>query len=417
MRVASYLRIWSVVMPILWSGGAAAAPPPIPELALWEAQMIQYGQQNCNRLNDPSIAGDKKLADTYYDGERVFYLMYEYTKNSAWLTCAQRAEQVYRDGYVIGNNGGVPGYWNFPHGIWFDYKRTSDATSRNALFLLATKAAYSNSPIAWTADANGTDGGSREVAYNLMAQLLAMDSAGFTDQARINALVGQAFDHMDQWFVRKTATYVRPFMASLTSEALIMWHKKTGDARVLPIVRTAMDWIWDNMWLTADQCFKYTDRSTSTGGMEPAPDLNLLVAPVFAWLYVQTGDAKYQIRGDAIFAGGVRKGTQYLALGKQFNQNYRWSFDYVYWRSQQNSPMYALLPGSTTTTAGISSGSSSATFSPSTSTTSSGQTSTTTTSTTTTPAATVSTATTLTTDSSSPSNSRNVRHQHGPLRK
>ena len=190
---------------------------------------------------------------------------------------------------------------------------------------------------------------------------------------------------MDQCFVTKTADYIRPFMAALTSEALIMWHKKTSDPRVLPIIRTAMDWIWDNMWLPNDECFKYTDRQTSTGGMEPAPDLNLLVAPVYAWLYWQTQDPKYQVRGDAIFAGGVRKGPQYLALGKQFNQNYRWSFEYIYWRKLQTSPLFAQYPG-TATVAG--------------------------------PGGSSLTATSIgSADGTAVDTSRNIRHQHGPLRK
>ena len=63
----------------------------------------------------------------------------------------------------------------------------------------------------------------------------------------------------------------------------------------------------------------------------PAPDLNLLIAPMYAWLYRQTGETKYRDQGDALFAGGVKKA--YLDGGKQFDQNYWWSFDYVRWRS------------------------------------------------------------------------------------
>ena len=63
-----------------------------------------------------------------------------------------------------------------------------------------------------------------------------------------------------------------------------------------------------------------------------APDLNLLIAPAFAWLYQRTGDTTYRDRGDQIFAGGV-KGA-YLDGAKQFNQSYMWSFDFVKWRSE-----------------------------------------------------------------------------------
>ena len=68
----------------------------------------------------------------------------------------------------------------------------------------------------------------------------------------------------------------------------------------------------------------------STDATAAAPDLNLLIAPAYAWLYRQTGDPAYRDRGDQIFAGGVK--LAWLGA-KQFNQNYRWSFDYVRWRS------------------------------------------------------------------------------------
>jgi hypothetical protein len=64
---------------------------------------------------------------------------------------------------------------------------------------------------------------------------------------------------------------------------------------------------------------------------QPAPDLNLLIAPLYAWLWKQTGNPSYRDRGDQLWQGGVE--GAYLDGGKQFNQNYWWSFDYVAWRS------------------------------------------------------------------------------------
>lgn len=61
----------------------------------------------------------------------------------------------------------------------------------------------------------------------------------------------------------------------------------------------------------------------------PAPDLNLLISPMFEWLYKQTGQSRFRVRADTIFEGGV-KGA-WLVGGKQFNQNYMWSFDQVKW--------------------------------------------------------------------------------------
>ena len=58
-------------------------------------------------------------------------------------------------------------------------------------------------------------------------------------------------------------------------------------------------------------------------------DLNLLIAPAYAWLFKQTGTVTYRDKANALFAGGTKA---YLGDGKHFNQNYRWSFKYVEWR-------------------------------------------------------------------------------------
>jgi hypothetical protein len=61
---------------------------------------------------------------------------------------------------------------------------------------------------------------------------------------------------------------------------------------------------------------------------------------MYAWLYQQTGSTKYRDMADTLFEGGV-KGAWIMpgcdictdwGPAKQYNQNYRWSFDYVKWR-------------------------------------------------------------------------------------
>ncbi len=74
----------------------------------------------------------------------------------------------------------------------------------------------------------------------------------------------------------------------------------------------------------------YCVSPTDCVGTQPAWELNMLIAPVYAWLYHQTGDATYRTRGDDVFRGGVV--GAWLDGAKQFNQNYRWSFAYVAWR-------------------------------------------------------------------------------------
>lgn len=315
----------------------AVQPPPappyqaaaIPLLELWKSQMISYGNTHCQNLKNRAFDFDGLLASTYYDAEWIYYQLADFTGDSKWLGCAEAAEGVYRDRYLVVNNGNLPGYWNFSHGLTRDFLSTGDQSSRNAVLMLSDNASYApdSTPLSWTVDAAY----SREVAYAIMSYLNA-EIVGQPRKARLVSLVNQALGHFDQWFVYKNAEYVRPFMFALSSQALITYYSQVAaEPRILAAIKNGADWIWHNTWLESATAFKYTDRNHSTGGTEAAPDLNLLIAPVYAWLWHQTGEVFYRDCADRIFAGGVK--NAYLVNAKQFNQNYRWSFDFVKWRS------------------------------------------------------------------------------------
>jgi len=226
-----------------------------------------------------------------------------------------------------------------------DYERTGDATSRDTVMLLSQKASFAadGTPLEWTADT----GGSREVAEVIMSYLDA-ERVGAPRRARLGDMVNQALGHIDQWFVSKTASYVRPFMVGITMQALIQAYDATQDSRIPNAVKTALDGLMPSMWLSDSKCFKYTNviAADGSGGMEPSPDLNLLIAPAYAWMYFMTGDTKYRDWGDQIFAGGVTNAQNWLYLTKQFDQNYWWSPAYVTWRK-------AAQPGVAAVTASV----------------------------------------------------------------
>ena len=349
----------------------AAGPPAIDAavLAQWERQMTAKGRQNCDQiarnLADAMVDFDHKLIDVYYDGAKVYYQIADYTKGSDpasqayWNACAATANHVYRDLYVLdrapcdgGGFGCVAGYWNFITGMRMHFERTSDPVSKQTALLVAQHAAFASDaePVSGSVTAER----SREVAYAIRSYLDA-ELLGRPRRARLAAMVDNALGHIDQWFVSKNYRcpsdcdpqaavgqyYIQPFMVGLTCEALIRYHARTGDARVLPAVKTALDAIWDLAWLPAAGAFWYDDWAADPSLPFPppeshgadrgaAPSLNLLIAPGFAWVYHQTGDAKYRDRGDQIFAGGVR--DAFLDGGKAFDQNYFWSFDYLAWR-------------------------------------------------------------------------------------
>jgi hypothetical protein len=284
---------------------------------------------------------------TYYDAARVYYQIADYTGDSAWTNCESKAEAIYKS-YVQGaaawggGYGAVPGYWNFTTGFLMDVQHTADATSKQAAISLSENASFCRE---WTVKASL----SREVAYCLMSYLNA-EALGEPRRARMAQFADQALGHIDQWFISKTFRqpqdsdvpqsagqyYLQPFMVGLTTQALIKYWDVTKDSRVQPAVKAALDALWARAWVASDEAFWYEnwtpDPSMAFPARPGAPDLNLLIAPAYAWLYQRTGDTTYRDRGDQVFAGGV-KGA-YLEGAKQFNQSYMWSFDYVKWRGQ-----------------------------------------------------------------------------------
>lgn len=296
----------------------------------WQENMLIHGQKYCELLKDRSQPWAVRSDNGYYDAERIYYQIADYTGDSRWDECAQAAERTYRDEYLLAQEtpGKVAGWMIFPHGLLMDYQRTNDEKSKKALLALANNASFAYAPLEWT---KSTDL-SREVAYNIEAKYLALPY-GYSDRQRLNDLVEQAFGHMNSWFKTKDAPYVRPFMVALTAEALILHYDRTQDVRVLPTLKLAADTMWQSMWDPDKKAFQYTDRNNAPGGgKEVTADLNLLIAPLYSWLCMMTRDQSYCEKHDLIFLGGVA--GAWLGNGKQYDQQYRWSFEGLEWKKQ-----------------------------------------------------------------------------------
>lgn len=287
---------------------------PLPYRAQWESNMILYGLRHCQKST-----GIWEGFAWYYDGARVYYQITDYTKNTVFDTCARHELNLYRD-YVVQHNGGIPRYRFFAQGLLIDYYRSRENLSAQAVSMLGNFTLLANP--AWRIDPSTT----RELAFEVQTE--------FTDEAlgvpldwfqqdRIEMLIG----HFDQWFLSRKAQ-PQPFMVALAAEALIMYHERSGDARIPALIQLACDELWKNHWNATQQGFHYYN---SDGSFSVAHDLNLLIVPLFGWTYRNTGNPMYRDQGDSIFTGGVTRA--WLGGGKQFSQNYRWSFKYLEWRT------------------------------------------------------------------------------------
>jgi hypothetical protein len=308
----------------------------IPLLAVWESNMLTYGAKAAEYLalhKDDSDVNPPLLA-VYYDAAQVFDQIARYTGDSRWYAAMADAVYIYRDRWVLAltTPGGVSGYWNFTTGLRMDYERTGNAVSKNAVALVSQFAAYAQDgvPLSSTQPLSL----SREVAYAIRSYIDA-ELVGAPRRARRADLVTQAYGHIQQ-FVDKTqwgTMQVSPFMMGLTSYVLIKDWEQTHDARLIPALQQLADFLWSEAWVASAEGMKYglNPNATTDSSPIPAPDLNNLIAPLYGFLWAQTGDTKYRDEGDALFAGAAK--YAYLDGNKQFDQNYQFSFDYVAWRS------------------------------------------------------------------------------------
>ena len=295
-----------------------SAPPVLETLELWKENMTNYGKLHCNLSQLNMWEGNA----WYYDGIRVYNQIAERTGDAYWFGCADLQIDLYRK-YVLDSNGVVPGWRVFPHGFATHSQRTQDATSRTAVFKLAEGNASKYDNLAWSINWQS----SREISYAL-STLVMSEQLGLPRRPEFRDYVELLLGHFDQWFVSKNASFVQPFMVALAAEALIDYWTITKDPRVLPLLRTAADQLWTNSWSESHQAFLYYNNDGSSG---PAADLNQLIAPIYGWVYRNTGAVGYREKGDKIFNSGVK--NAWLSGGKQFSQSYRWSPKYVEWRA------------------------------------------------------------------------------------
>jgi Bacterial Ig domain len=339
---------------------------PEPMRARWESDMIKWGQNWCPALNPQSFNTYLFESVMFYDGARVYYQIQDYTKDPSWAPCAH---QVATDYYPYIANGAFFGMSMFPEGLVMDAQRTGTGSSYAGVAVLAQTSSW-----AYGNPQKMTDFTSlREDAYGLEALLDANTLNGtvapLLPQAE-SALIGA----LDQIFIQKRFTWYEPFMVGLAAEALIKYNDQYPDPRIPYVLKKTLDSMWSTAWRADLHGFYYRCYSPGLPGLPadlPAsnngcfdpdvtpgnpdsnaypwtpgdifdyndgqPNLNNLISPAYAWMYLQTGDTKYREEADSLFADDVIYNGAINWAGKEFSQNYRWSFDYIKWRDQANS--------------------------------------------------------------------------------
>ncbi len=316
--------------------------PPIPSLSQWEDNMKSCGKKF---MSTPINGKANETLVWYYDGIKVYYQIAEYTKDKSWLAGAMTCRNWYRDKFIFGRPSHVDGWRMFPHGLMLDYMKTADENDKKAVGIMEKNGAFSDRSIDYAKNSTYNLKSaelSREVAYNINVHVVA-SALGVASFSKPDPYIDIALGHIkcwNDWMKSRAASFptmsdggktgFQPFMAGLTSEALIRYYEsKDADAgkkkEIIAAITELANLMWDAAFLNGQNTFYYESNKKV-----PAPDLNLLICPLYGWLWHRTGDKSFIDKGDKLFVGGVA--GAYLSGGKQFSQNYRWSFDYVKWR-------------------------------------------------------------------------------------
>lgn len=377
-----------------------ASFPAIPGLATWQSNMVNFssppGSSNadfwCTNITVPysldngNFSGYFDFPEGYpheawnYDGGRVYqqvndydqYIIQHYksTDPHEWMRCAELVLEPYADTEAATGASFAQEANQLPYGMEMNYLRTGNSLYQQGVDLLAHSEAYNlyySGPVY---------GHSARLSGYLMDDRLADEMVG---RPRVNAFTLRATDvllgYLDQSYnlsfsnPNQQEYDIHPFMIGLAMEALITYYEldlaegNSPDGRIPLEIKKVLDW-WEatqyiakSHTLASDPYDLPQNPSLVAGSLFDSTELNDLVTTPWAWYWYKTGNNTYMNQGDDLFlhvwdsAGGQNNGggNGWTSSVEQYNQVYKWSFDYVRWRSGQNPdgsspPIETVLP-------------------------------------------------------------------------
>jgi hypothetical protein len=310
---------------LIASTAPAKKTQDFPGLKKWEHNMTFLGHRWCNPTKTYGFGWEADV--WYYDGTRVYFQIADYTRDPSWNQCALNIAQQYR-GYVLQNSGKIPGWRVFSRGMRMAWQRTGDDSYKQAVILLARNSAYANKA------GGASDALIRETAFIVEAYLEA-ERVGEPRNPKLGQAVGYLLGDFQRLFVSGGYKLNQPFFDGLAAEALIDYYEVTHDPRIPPAIKLMVDGLWAKGYNANNHEFLYnTDPpgpTCSVSCLKYIPDLTNLIAPAYAWYWRYSKDDVYRREADEMFGHAMDTDIGYS--GKIFSQNYRWSFDYVRWRS------------------------------------------------------------------------------------
>lgn len=367
--------------------------PAIANQAAWESNMqneTEYGGQGlpyrsaafwCTNNDDTNpwwsldngnfagyfdIPSSNYFEGWNYDGGRVYQQIADYDwyvlhpgnqqYQTQWKRCAQLAMEPYRDTLIATEGSMVREPNQFPFGMEMNQLRTGDLTNQAAVDALQNNQGWK-----YFFSGSGYASSTRLSAY-MMDNRLAGELLGEQrDTAIILRQVDVMLGYLDQTYnldihnPNQQSYDLHPFLVGTAMEALITYYDmdlaegNVPDARIPLEIKKVLDWFQSSQYIPSTHTLAYQAYDLPVNpqivpGLYSATELNDLVSPAYAWYWSKTGDDTYLNEGDDLFnhvfdsAGhaGSPTGSGWTWSAKEFNQVYKWSFDYVRWRSGHN---------------------------------------------------------------------------------
>jgi hypothetical protein len=355
---------------VAFPSGTPSSYPAIPNLSTYVSSASTYGISNCAqdtnttrtiRPNDPTKLTPVGPSTTYdswfYDGVMVYYNVQSLVNDGDnWAQCRENVAQVYRDNYALKQK--IFELMMFTEGYYLDYSSDSNTGTDADLQLINQLDGEMYAPYhAVMVDVTYLQ---RETAYALKnaiyASALQQNNSRFNNTTAFwrDYALDHVLGHVDQICLSQNAQYFESFMTGLEAEALIQYYDVVGhDPRIPPAVKCLADYMYSSVYNTVtsdpgsfpyDKWRMLTNAGVGNNGGSCMINMNMLIVPMFAWVFKNTGLSAYQAEGDEIWNHGVLfdgcQGGLAANLtgpsgnsGKQFSQQYYWGPSYVAWRS------------------------------------------------------------------------------------
>jgi hypothetical protein len=363
--VQSVTGRWSMIAVSLKPVGAAGTRP-VPGIELWRDRMLT-GIEMCEGVlagytdwvanEEPNngavvaIWAEQGPYSWYYDHTKCAYKIADDMENRGVdsATVALFRESAWKNLFVVdAAYYQVTGYfasgWRyFTDGPLMDYQYRGDLNSKAIILALRDTTPYGQEDVLAPYETQETSNLERELAYQGWAHLNAVLAGHAPRTERYALFADWGYEYFDRWFVTfdwelpGSVEHYAPFLVGLLAHFLIRDHKITGDVRLQPALVLACDWLIANAWHAEDIAHTYSLNPESAEGLSDygSPDLNNLIAHMFAYTALLTGDEDYMLWADKLFAGSALNGGFYDGVqGKQFNQRHMLAFEYLDYRSQ-----------------------------------------------------------------------------------